>query len=131
MERHLNAGDFQKAKQIYKEGAHMGPYATLKLESPITVDYTPPSPAATDDDDQETNLIRVIGMTEDGEDAVFGNLANTKLSKGQSTLYVNYHVTEDMYKRKEIPCAVGGREEPNLDGCKYIIKDSMTKRAIS
>jgi hypothetical protein len=115
MERHLNAGDFEKAKQIYREGAHMGPYATLTLKDPITTEYTPPNNETNHDD----NHIKVIGMTEDGQEAVYGTLNNQKLEKGQSKLSVSYHVTEDQYHVKHIPCAVGGRDEPNLEGCEY------------
>ena len=122
MERHLDVGDFEKAGKVFRGGAHMKPYASVRLEQPVSHDVVL-SPS-----DQKS--VRVIGLTSsengdgvDGGDIVDAKMIlgqNSMISKGSTSLWINYVVTEDQYHNKQIPCAVGGRSEPNLDGCKSL-----------
>lgn len=114
MERHLDVGDFEKASKIFRDGAHMKPYASIRLEQPISHDVVVSS-------SDQTKALRVIGLSENGIDIVDAKMklgSNSKINKGSTSLWINYEVSEDQYHNKQIPCAVGGRSEPNLDGCK-------------
>jgi hypothetical protein len=99
MERQLALGSFDKAKQIYKQGAHMSPYAKIHLEQPLRHDVE--------------SGTQVLGMSGASKQAIYGNIGGAM--KGTATLYVNY-ADED---ETAASCSVGGNLDPSTEGCKY------------
>jgi hypothetical protein len=99
LERQLALGRFDKAKQIYKEGAHMSPYATIHLEQPLRQDVE--------------SGAQVLGMSEASKQAIYGSIGGAK--KGSATLFVNY--AED--NENAASCSVGGNVDTSTEGCKH------------
>jgi hypothetical protein len=99
LEQQLASGSFDKAKQIYKLGAHMSPYATISLEQPLRQDVE--------------SGAQVLGMSQAFKQAIYGSVGGAE--KGTTTLYVNYAEDDE----NEASCSVGGNVEPSTEGCKH------------
>ena len=97
MERLLANDEFDQAYQIYRYGGHADPIAVLELQQPLR--------------DHIIGMTHVIGINSQKR-AVYGTVSSA--NKGQAQLVVHYNDhDEDLPK-----CHVGGRSEPEVEGCK-------------
>ena len=130
IERHLMNGEFEKARHVFIYGAHVDPYAKLHLEQQINADIAINHVIGNGDNGNNDNdaKIHVVGVSENEKHTIgnirpppisisFGVDKNVILHKGQTRIIVHYE-DQDENGKHIAACAVGGRSEPSLEGCK-------------
>jgi hypothetical protein len=97
----MKHGDFERAYQIFRLGAHADPSAVLRLEEELTKDFQ-----ATSNDRDRTHLV-AYGMNQDNDVVPLRLSASSK--RGTTLIHVLYN--------DETNCHVGGRQMPIKQGC--------------